>query len=66
MAAIDPDNKSEFVDKVAGQHHSSFSLYFVIFSTIFVMFLFFYALARLCKHCRNKRAQGGDFFCRAE
>ena len=75
MEVIEPEFNSdivedidEFVDGVSENHTGlgKFSLYFVLFATIFVLFIFAYSLIRLIRQCRKKRDGDRDKFCRAE
>ena len=75
MEVIEPEFNSdivedidEFVDGVTENHTGlgKFSLYFVLFATIFVLFIFAYSLIRLIRQCRKKRDGDRDKFCRAE
>ena len=76
MEAIEPEYNSDIVEEldefVEGVTENNtrglgkFSLYFVIFATIFVLFIFAYSLIRLIRQCRKKRDGDRDKFCRAE
>ena len=68
MADIDAlvDDMADTLTQQPGSHgFGKFSLYFVLFSTIFVVGLFLYALMRLIRECRKKHALEGDFYCPA-
>ena len=76
MEAMEPEYNSDIVEEldefVEGVTENNtrglgkFSLYFVIFATIFVLFIFAYSLIRLIRQCRKKRDGDRDKFCRAE
>ena len=76
MEAIEPEYNSDIVEEldefVEGVTENNtrglgkFSLYFVIFATIFVLFIFAYSLIRLIRQCQKKRDGDRDKFCRAE